>query len=298
MGDDYTEYGKNTSEVTIGIVTRLAVERDSQRSYFITPEGEKWLCNALKFASLASIPSIQNLESKPNFWFILVDSTVSDELKQKIYDTFNQGTSVPIRLVLTNGWDDCSRALKSNPEANKCMIQVRLDYDDMLHKSFLSKMLFVSQSFGKRCCLISPSNGICRELEPRRFAQIRKVLPPFLALYRGNESSELAIFSYDHDKWPSELVYELRTIPLWVQTITGYNISNKFGRDWMVQSMKHLKTLNLEPWTGETMHLTTSMNCVRLRNIVEMIFDVVLRIRAFALKMQPLFVPLIASLYF
>ena len=74
-------------------------------------------------------------------------------------------------------------------------------------------------------------------------------------------------------------------------------ISNKFGRDWMVQSMKHLKTLNLEPWTGESVQLTTSINCVRLRNIVEMIVDVVLRIRAFALKMQPLFIPLITSLY-
>lgn len=261
--------------MTIGIATRLAVERESHRSFFSTSEGEKWLDDALKLAGVTSIPSVNNLEVKPSFWFILVDSTLDSSFKQKIHETFSRRTSVPVRMVSTDGWKDSSHALRSNTEAERCTIQVRLDYDDMLHKSFLKKVIDASQSLDEDCRLISPSIGICRELDPPRFARIRKELPPFLALYRGSKSCDMSIFSFDHDKWPNEIVHELLTIPLWVQTITGNNISNQFGRDWMVHSMRHLRTLNLEPWTGESKQVATSVRLVRLRNGMEMLFDVV-----------------------
>ena len=265
--------------MVIGIATRLAVERDSQRSFFGTSEGKKWLVDALKMATLTSIPSVQNLEVKPAYWFVLVDSTLGFTLRQEIQETFGSGTSVPIRLVFTNGWEDSSSALKSTPEAEKCTIQVRLDYDDMLHKSFIRKMVESSFSIDDDCCLISPSNGICRELDPQRFAQIKKELPPFLALYRRGEFRELSIFSFDHDKWPDELVHELLTSPLWIQTITGNNIANRFGRGWKVKSLRYLKKLNLEPWTGESLLLFTSTSFVRFRNCAEFVRELSLNLR-------------------
>ena len=93
-------------------------------------------------------------------------------------------------------------------------------------------------------CVISPSNGM-QKLEPQRFAQIRKEMPPFLALHRKGRSVDLSVFSFDHDKWPSCMVYELRTTPIWMQTITGNNIINRFGRGWKVESVRHLKRLDL-----------------------------------------------------
>ena len=257
----------------IGIATRFAVERDSQRSFFATAEGEKWLDDALNMASLTSIPSVENLLVKPSHWFVLVDASLRPALKQHIVETFSRGTSVPVQLVLTHGWDDSANALRLNPDADQCELQVRLDYDDMLHKSFLKTMTEVSFSLHEGCCLISPSNGICRELEPSRFAQIHKKLPPFLALYRRGEFSELSIFSFDHDKWPNELVHELITSPLWIQTITGNNITNRFGRGWKVHSLRHLRNLNLEPWTGASAELLTTTSWVGLRNCIEYVRD-------------------------
>lgn len=257
----------------IGIVTRLVVERNKKHPFFATTEGEKWISNALELAVLTCIPSVENLGIKPTYWFILVDSTLQSALVKKIYDTFSSGTSVPIRMVFTDGWSNSSQALKSNFLAEKCTIQVRLDYDDMLHKSFVEVVVKESALLPGEKCVISPTNGICRELIPQRFAQISKKMPPFLALYRSRNSEEMSIFTYDHDKWPLHLVHELRTIPLWVQTITGKNIANRFGRGWNVESIRHLKRLNMEAWTGESRELTTSTSFVRLINCAEIVRD-------------------------
>ena len=64
----------------IGIVTRLAVERNKQHPFFATTEGEKWISNALELAVLTCIPSVENLGIKPTYWFILVDSTLQSAL--------------------------------------------------------------------------------------------------------------------------------------------------------------------------------------------------------------------------
>ena|GEM_PF-5723557 len=262
-----------------GIATRLAVERDLQHSFFDTLEGRQWLEDALKLATSTSIPSVNNLEVKPSFWFILVDSTLALSTQENILKTFSQATSIPIRLVLTDGWDKSSEALRSDTEAAKCELQVRLDYDDMLHKSFLKTMMTASSLLKGEECVISPTNGICRELEPQRFAQIRKEMPPFLALHRKGRSVDLSVFSFDHDKWPSCMVYELRTTPMWMQTITGNNIINRFGRGWKVESVRHLKRLDLMPWTGESLHLLTSTGFVGLRNCIEFLRELFLSFR-------------------
>lgn len=271
------------NNMVTGIATRLAVERDRQHSFFDTDEGRQWLEHALKLATSTSIPSVNNLEVKPSFWFILVDSTLALSAQQKILKTFNQATSIPIRLVLTDGWDQSSEALKSDMHAAKCELQVRLDYDDMLHKSFLKVMMTASSLLQGEECLISPSNGICRELEPQRFAQIRKKLPPFLTLHRKGRSADMSIYSFDHDKWPSRFVHELQTTPMWMQSITGNNITNRFGRGWQVERVRHLKRLDLKPWTGESLHLFTSTGFVGLKNGVELLQELALSIRG-ALK--------------
>ena len=149
----------------------------------------------------------------------------------------------------------------------------------MLHKSFLKTMMTASSLLKGEECVISPSNGICRELEPQRFAQIRKEMPPFLALHRKGRSVDLSVFSFDHDQWPSCVVYELRTTPMWMQTITGNNIINRFGRGWKVESVRHLKRLDLMPWTGESLHLLTSTGFVGLRNCFEFLRELFLSFR-------------------
>ena len=265
--------------MTIGIATRLAVERESQRSFFGTSEGEKWLDDALKVAGVTSIPSVNNLEVKPSCWFILVDSTLALHTREKIFKTFVQSASVPICLVLTDGWSHSSQALNSVEQATKCELQVRLDYDDMLHRSFLKVMIEESSSLKGDKCLISPSNGICRELYPQRFARIRKKMSPFLALHRKGISRELSIFSFDHDQWPHRFVHELQAMPLWIQTITGKNITNRFGRGWQVEQVRHLKRLNLKPWTGESLDLVTSTRFPGLRNCAELLREYVSHLR-------------------
>ena len=85
-------------KMVTGIATRLAVERDRQHSFFDTLEGRQWLEDALKLATSTSIPSVNNLEVKPSFWFILVDSTLALSTQENILKTFSQATSIPISL--------------------------------------------------------------------------------------------------------------------------------------------------------------------------------------------------------
>lgn len=264
--------------MVIGIATRLAVERDVKQSFFDTTEGRYWLDDALKMAVATSISSVNNLEVKPSFWFILVDSTLSLSTREKIFKTFIQSTAVPIRLVLTDGWNHSSQALNSDKQAAKCELQVRLDHDDMLHKSFLTTMIKESSALKGDECVISPSNGICRELSPQRFARIRKKMPPFLAIHRKGNSREMSIFSFDHDQWPHRFVHELQTEPLWIQTITGNNITNRFGRGWQVDKIRHLKRLELKQWTGESLDLFTSTSFIGLRNCAEYLRERILHL--------------------
>lgn len=262
-----------------GIVTRLAVERDTEMSFFRSEEGNKWLAEALELSKATSIPSVENLNAKPSFWFILIDKTVRSEFQEVILETFSGGTTVPIQLILTDGWLDSSDSLLANPDAQKCDLQIRLDYDDLLHESFVEEMQRVAGILDENRCIISPSYGVSRKLFPCRLAKIRKRLPPFLALYRTERFRGLSIFTFNHDEWPDELVSEYITDPLWMQVVTGKNISNRFGRGWMVTSLRHLKSINLKSWTGDSKELTNSQTCTRLRNILELISDLGLLLR-------------------
>lgn len=262
-----------------GIVTRLAVERCSERLFFETIEGENWLTDALKLSKITSIPSVENLHVKPSFWFILIDKTIRSEFEKAILETFSGGTTVPIQLILTDGWLDSSDSLLANPDAQKCDLQIRLDYDDLLHESFVDEMQRFARRLDENRCLISPSYGVSRELFPCRLAKIRKRLPPFLAIYRTERFRGLSIFTFNHDEWPEELICEFITDPLWMQVVTGKNISNRFGRGWMVTSLRHLKCINLKSWTGDSMELTNSQRFIRLRNILELILDLRLLLR-------------------
>ena len=254
-------------------MTRLAVERDTETSFFGSEEGSKWLTDALELSKATSIPSVENLNTKPSFWFILIDTTIRSEYQEAILKTFSAGTAVPIRLILTDGWLDSSDSLLANPDARKCDLQIRLDYDDLLHESFVDEMQRTARTLDEHRCIISPSYGVSRELFPFRLAIIRKRLPPFLALYRTERFSGLSIFTFNHDEWPGELVFEFSTDPLWMQVVTGKNISNRFGRGWMVVSLRHLGGINLKSWTGDSTELNNSQSCIRLRNMLEMILD-------------------------
>lgn len=270
-----------------GIVTRLAVERDTEMSFFGTEEGKKWLADALELSKATSIPSVENLNTKPSYWFILIDAKLDTEIQLAILETFSVGTTIPIRLVLADGWGDSSDALMANSDAEMCDLQIRLDYDDMLHKFFIDQMQSVASLLEETRCLISPLNGISFDLRRHRIAQIRKKSPPFLALHRTERFRKLSILSFEHDKWPEDLVHELHTYPLWMQIITGKNISNRFGRGWLVESCRHLKSINLKFWTGDSTEVFNSASCIVLRNTYEYVFELALALKDGLKKLFP-----------
>ena len=257
-------------KLILGIFTRLAVERNPATSFFKTNNGKAWLQEALNFAKGTSIASVRNLSTKPRYWFILVDSTLSKAQKKSALATFSTDTTIITKLIEVDGWADTSSAIEEDEDAVKCNLQVRLDYDDLLHRDYFDEV-FKAVGTQKEPCLLSPVCGISYNIRPTRLALIHKKLPPFMCLYRLAESGQLTIFSFEHDKWPEAMMVELEKKPLWVQTITGRNIANKFGRGWMVSKVKHIRRLDLKEWNGESAVLFSTERHRLIKNILETI---------------------------
>lgn len=251
-----------------GIFTRLAIERNPAVDFFKTNNGKAWLNNALVFAKSTSIASVKNLRSKPKYWFILVDSTLCPEQKKRALNAFSTNTSIETRLIEVDGWSESSSAIENDKYATMCDVQVRLDYDDLLHRDYFDEIYRVIVTC-KAPCLVSPVRGISHNIYPTQIAIIHKKLPPFSSLYRPTQTTQLTIFSYDHDKWPHEMVVELAVKPLWIQTISGKNISNTFGHGWLVSKVRHVRSLNLKEWKGETAALSTTDQHLALKNFLE-----------------------------
>ena len=251
-----------------GIFTRLAIERNPAVDFFQTKNGKAWLDNALDFAKRTSIASVRNLRNKPKYWFILVDSTLCPEQKKLALDTFSTNTSIETRLIEVDGWSESSSAIENDNDAIKCNVQVRLDYDDLLHRDYFD-MIYRAIAASKAPCLISPVKGISHNTDPTQIAIIHKKLPPFSSLFRSTQTTQLTIFSFDHDKWPHEMVVELAVKPLWIQTISGKNISNTFGRGWLVSKVRHVRSLDLKTWTGEAAVLSSTEQHLALKNFWE-----------------------------
>ena len=65
------------------VFTRFAVEREPAKRFFSTSKGTQWIDDALLLATKTSILSVSNLNSPPLFWYILVDSTLTEKVKKK-----------------------------------------------------------------------------------------------------------------------------------------------------------------------------------------------------------------------
>ena len=258
-----------------GIFTRLAIERLPEVSFFNTTSGEVWLNDALDRAKRTSIASVQNLKDAPRYWFILVDSSLKPELKQRSLATFQTITQTETRLIEVDGWDETSSALEKDQHAKSCHFQVRLDYDDLLHRNYFDEVFQAIKS-KKPPFVISPTLGISHNYLPTRIALIHKRLAPFLCLFRLDRSSDLTVFSFDHDQWPDNMIVELDEKPLWIQSITGNNITNTFGHGWMVSKVRFVRHLDLMEWTGEetTLVSETRLVAVNLRERIREIITV------------------------
>jgi hypothetical protein len=54
---------------------------------------------------------------------------------------------------------------------------------------------------------------------------------------------------------------------LWIQTISGKNIMNEFGRYWLVKKFLFVKELKMNDWLGQDVLLTNQFRFICLRNI-------------------------------
>jgi len=234
----------------------------------------------MAFAKNTSVASVRNLNNKPRYWFVLVDSTLSKAQKESALATFSTETTIITKLIEVDGWTQTSSVIEQDKDAITCNIQVRLDYDDLLHRDYFDEVFRVIRT-KKHPCLISPVCGISYNFRPTRLALIHKKLPPFICLYRMAESAQLTIFSFEHDKWPEAMMVELAESPLWIQTITGRNIANKFGRGWMVRKVRHIRHLDLKEWNGESAVLSSTERYLLIKNICETMREKVALFRRF-----------------
>lgn len=208
---------------------------------------------------------------KPDVWFILIDETLPSMCLEQINEVFSNVDGINVEIVQIRDWPSNSEVLlDANERFKNCEIQVRLDYDDMLHRDFMKELLKETAGI-KKTTVFSPIFGIVLDNRVPKMAVIKKTLPPFLLLVRKDREDEINIFSFKHDQWPSHLVCELKRRPMWLQAITGRNLANEFGRGWMVTRVRHMHRLHLSDWNGQQTVYSTSALRVTFLNVLERI---------------------------
>lgn len=262
----------------IGVFTRFAVERSPSKPFFSNEKGRAWIDSSLKIATETSIPSVGQLNPKPEYWFILIDSSLSAPIKHKIGATFLKYSSVRVHIIEVDGWQNCSKAIRESTEAQKVSLQIRLDYDDMLSRDYIAIALSTLES--KKTQLFCPIKGILLQKHPSLIARIVKDKPPFSALFRHEPILEhLNIFSFDHDQWPENTIVRYSSRPLWVQSITGQNISNRFNKGWLVSDFVLLPRISLNEWSGtEVMYQSSKPYFTRMAYNLIYSSDVLMRL--------------------
>ena len=165
----------------VGIFTRLAVERSNKKRFFHTPEGNEWLSAALETASATSIASVLNLSKKPDVWFIFIDDTLPHYCVEQIKSVYSKVSIPKIEVVKLRDWATTSTTVLGTGERFKdCEIQIRLDYDDMLHRNYIEIMLKKTRGIVDTT-ILSPNTGIVLDKRFPKMAIIEKNLPPISA---------------------------------------------------------------------------------------------------------------------
>jgi hypothetical protein len=247
------------------VFTRFAVERDPAKKFFSTSKGTQWIDDALLLASKTSILSVSNLNPPPLFWYILVDSTLTEKLKKKIQEWFDSKSAVAVKLLEVDGWNYSNESLLNHSECQAMSLQIRLDYDDILKSSYIKQAV---RTIGQNeTTLFCPVRGFQWNFQPTILGAIIKDKAAFSALYRKDKTTNLTVFSYDHDLWPEMLITRFDIDELWIQTISGKNIMNKFGRHWLVKKFLFVKELKMNDWLGQDVLLTNQFRFICLRNI-------------------------------
>lgn len=254
------------------VFTRFAVERDPAKKFFSTSKGTQWIDDALLLSAETSILSVSNLNPPPVFWYILIDSTLTKDLQKKIQEWFGSKSAVPVGLLEVDGWMSCDDCISNHTVCQEMSLQIRLDYDDILKSSYIKQALTAIEL--NQTTLFCPIRGFQWNFKPTILGGITKDKAPFSALYRKDKSTDLTIFSYDHDLWPEMLITRFDKDELWIQTISGRNITNEFGRHWLVRSFYYVKEISMNDWLGKNMLLTNQFRYIGLRNLAEHIRNI------------------------
>jgi len=216
------------------LITRFAIELDSDSRFFKTKEGLEWFSQRLVLFSKTCLPSIISQEIRPDIWFIFISN--NEYLNTELANLICKHSF--IRVVTLSKFEPFKISVSKLLLREKLTKSstTRLDCDDALHPLYFKSLKHI-QSSNTEDFLFEPTEGISVLVENNtisRSARITKLLAPFLS-YVNRSGSDMHAFSFDHDKWPDETNnISYKSLPLWFQIAHDGNISNSFGWGWMV----------------------------------------------------------------
>ncbi|PCJ82683.1 MAG: hypothetical protein COA49_01075 [Bacteroidetes bacterium] len=228
------------------LITRFAIELDSDSRFFETQEGLEWFSRRIVLFDKTCLPSILSQEVRPDIWFIFISNNeyLNNELVNLVCNhsfirVVALGKFEPFKISVSK------LLLRENLTKSST---TRLDCDDALHPLYFKSLQHI-QSSNTEDFLFEPIDGISVLLKNNiisRCARIRKQLAPFLS-YVNRSGSDIHAFTFEHDKWPHETnKISFKSFPLWFQIAHDGNISNAFGWGWMVTRVTEFRPKSIQ----------------------------------------------------
>lgn len=187
---------------------------------------DEWLSHRFQLFEQYCFPSVKGQTNQNFQWLVFFDAKTPDKYLLKIEALKKEFTLFqPIFLSPTSDFNSALvETIKEKGNISEKIITTRLDNDDAIHESFISKLQIIASTLNKS--LIDVRNGYQVTIKQNQY-EIRRYFPPFnhfLSIVEPYGDFK-TVFERIHPAWdcPEVPCYIFTQQPLWIEFIHGKN---------------------------------------------------------------------------
>ncbi len=219
-----------------------AFEKDLDQN---TSEQLEWLEHRFSLFEKFCFPSITNQTCQNFKWIVLFSDITPDPFLEKIRFIKNRFSNFyPVfSSSLESSFSDVKKFIDENFNASDThLISTRLDNDDALHKSYVSRIQEVFNY--QESLIVDTYRGYVLRTERPAIGLSTNRFGPFLSLIEKREGYETVVIK-GHREWSNHQHIAIEE-PLWLQVVHEKNWLNQFNPDYYLKPFDLNVNFNIE----------------------------------------------------